>query len=118
MHIRMGRRVAAIMATVTAGLALALTAAALAGSFSYTLFDVSPNTWVYRDVDHDYSYIQGYVSPSVTTCVQRNSTGNSYCAQGTTSHSYPDSCNPAACKARYSHTWTINKDISAYDEWR
>lgn len=117
MRVRARSRVVAIAATTWAIIALALTGAALAGSFAYTLVDVAPDTAASRQVDHDYSLIQGYVSSTITTCVQRNS-GNIYCASGTASHSYGDSCNPSACRAYYRQYASINKDIQAYDEWR
>jgi hypothetical protein len=114
MRIRTRRTVAAACAAV---LALALATTAVATAFDYTLFGTSDNTWTTRGVDHDYYFIRGTVTGSTTVCVKRNPTGDSFCAQGTQSKSYVDSCNPSACLSYYKQTSGGSLDITAHDEW-
>lgn len=94
---------------------LALSVAAIASSFDYTLSQTVNDTWSSRFVAHDYSLIRGRVTSGTTVCVSRGENGASFCADTTSSHSWTDTCGP--CFSYYKQKSGGALDISAHDEW-
>ncbi|WCB95063.1 hypothetical protein DSM104299_03805 [Baekduia alba] len=112
MRLRARTMLATIVATGC--VVLALSGAALAGFFDYTLSSAPNDTFQTRGVGHDYTYLHSSINSSSTTCVARGG-GSSFCASGTASHSYVDTC--GSCLSYYKQKTGGTFDISAHDEW-